>query len=792
MSSSASKAEPSREITEKFQILRDLISGNSTMTPSSGAVEGSTTDEGTPGRGAGAGAAAGSTADHFSGSGSHIPTWEDPSGKAFRMEKINGNSVFLVVRSNDQPDNITPIAIEMYFYTMRLINAMFDETIDPNLKETLISKIFSKIHQKIKNDYTTGIIKTHGLTREHPDFPAIINAHFDEQRPIYAKFIQKNLVTEASNLNTTVKLRKKWEKHLTEHTAGKITIAWQNQDNSTEIIEMCEQSSHSKKHASPAIVPIKLCSLDGREVSTHFRCPSLVDTYEPLIHQIQNLMNLHDTLPSRVAMREAMRVALNPEIHRAAERAKEIAVKAKEKISPAFLTGSKHKLYSELLKDREVQEAYKAKAKLEAELEAKLNSPRVMIYNLLTSFPPLIDPDDQASTAMKIFTAAHEYNKLNGNLFLPMNLPINQQSIDLRFTDKRTSEALFLSHLAVASSTLKEISEILKDTAHGDTAIAVLEKIKNIKALYQEFLASGFREISQWPERAKLLEDFKFIQTAIPGLIMGISNGPLATPKQKLQAALLKIFYEKYMPNIGSRASDTDAIYADDQKIYGAVVQALHLATSDGSVTGCKSANDRFGLVWNIVEALRNPTPALTESLNDFIAGRISPENFSTAVYAHTNQEHCYGPGHIPSIADVGAPKYRVSAADGDLLRNDGFLNLANVPAIFTNLKASQSEKIQGHKPKALKLLRKTRAALEEICSRSPSHSTHSSPDPERHETAALFLSLHENSPRRENSVDSSETIGEPALPPGVSPPGPPATTPEASPPESPPTTPEA
>ncbi len=604
-----------------------------------------------------------------------IGPWQDPSGKIFKMEEINGRPVFMVTRGEEKSDSLNMIAIEMYFYTLRLLNAMLaDNPENLMLKKSLILTVFNKIFHKIQEDKKLSERLCLGKTED--EIPAIINAYFDAKRPEYAELIQRYFIQEIQKSPFTATLRTDWKSYLAERTAGAITVAWENADHSVDVIEMCEQSSHSKKHASPAIAPMTHYAPNGEVELTHFRCPSLVHRdAEPLSDQIKKLMAHHDELLSRRSSSAYT------------------SLEAEDSSMPL------HRRW----------------------LRIALSTPpsRMMIYNLMTSFP-LIDPDHQARTATAIFHAAHEYNREEletshtlQKLFIPMNIPVNQQSENLRFDNPSTSEALYLSHIGVALSTLKEIAEYLKFGIESSNALAALTAIEKIKNLYLEFLGSKANAISQSTVeiQRELFEQFQFIQRIVPSFVHGIIKNPEATVKAKIQAAFLKSFYDKYMPQIGRGYGD----YPVDQKIYGAIVQTLHLATSEGNVAGCKSANDRFGLVWNILETLKTTAkPDIERIFTQFLRGEITPDVFTATLYAQTNKTHCHGAGHMPSIVDVGGAKYRVSKTGYILI--EGALNFANVPAIFTNLKTKKSESIQGHKKQALVELSKTRAALEKAC----------------------------------------------------------------------------
>jgi hypothetical protein len=585
--------------------------------------------------------------------------WHDPSGKVFQIQEIDGKRFcFMANTIPDSGHNVIPIAIEMYFYTQRLVQAMLENFDDyPSLTAQIFEAFMIRFSEEFKGLERLSIAEK--------------NEVLDGKRKEFVKFIQENLASTVGTLELPANPRLDWARYIQEHTAGPITLVQENPNGGITVIEMCEQSSHSKKHAAPAIAPIKIYNDSDKHQCTHFRCPSLVDSDKgKVVDQIRMLIQKHESLPSSSKLAGS--------------------TLAGSTLAGSTLTGS------------------------------TLTEPTAMIYNLLTSFPSPIDLGKEKKTAHHIFESAHQYNRekpVDAPRFLPLNIPVNQQFESLSFSNPNTSEALLLSHLAIANSTLKEVSRRLsRNLAYSSTATEIGAAIDRMNHSYREFLSLPLAPLSDSGQGAEIIRYAAQLRDQVPTLIQpSRTESTQESLKEDLQSALLKLFYSNYVPR---RTGSSSSECSEDQRIYGSTIQALHLATSTGNVVGCKSANDRFGFVWNIAEALKNPSEALREAITAFLR---SPDpkaahEFLHQIYIHSNFYNCYGAGHLPSMVDVGAPKYRVSQ-EVDPIRNptEWLKKLPNVPSSLTHLKSKNAEKIQPHKQDAQSGLVKTFHEIEKL-----------------------------------------------------------------------------
>jgi hypothetical protein len=626
------------------------------------------------GAGAGAGAGAGmvtaSASEALPEGGFGSRTWTDPSGKVFTLRNIEGKPVFIIANTAPPSEvrvdhNEIPLSIEMYFQTQRYVNGLLENAQDHPL---LTAQVFSTLNDRISRDYRTYL-------ERHPSATAPeINAFLDDNRIIYLKLMLETLHQYIQRLHPLPTFRDDWARYLTTHTAGPMTVVEENPNGSLTVMEICEQSSHSKKIAPPAIVPMKTYSPEGELQSIHFRCPSLVASKDlSVVSQIGLLMGQRSALPGFSPAPSGMTDEGSTGVGAAAGGG-----------SVTF-------------------------------------SPAPMVYNLLTSFVDKTADlgNNQSATAAAIFAAAHEYNRnlqATDPLFLPMNLPINQLTRDLSVDNPETMEALFLSHLAVANTTLKELAEFL-GSGYGDIQAKILECIDKMNKLYSKFLSSGKTHFSAAAEREAFIEQIEFLRNTTPTLVSLIERRLQSTPeaertpqdqaKLKLQLALTKLFYRHYSPEM---SGTHDRSCPPDQKIYGALVQALHLATSTGNVVGCKSANDRFGLIWNMQASLNDPSTEFQAALDTFLSSS-SPSAariFAEAAYAHADQTTIFGAGHMPSIVDIGPPKHRVSHNPDDSLDVGGVrlfgtgLRLSGIksfdlPPIFAHMQCKNAGKVQFH-----------------------------------------------------------------------------------------------
>lgn len=588
------------------------------------------------------------------------PYVDTASGKLFQMAEIEGKSVFFITTDPLKPDSFIPIGIEMYFHVTRYLKGLLPDT-PPEPLSRFINEAFAEVLQKIYADADLQKLLRIGNSQE-------INAYIDKNRVKYLTDIVLNEVFHIIQRDE-LPVRSDWTHYIPEHTAGNITVVKENSDRSLSVIEMCEQSSHSKKHELPAIVPIRRHLEDGTLESMVFRCPSLVDS---------DRLNVTEQI---VMLTEKRRLEM-------------LATPTDRRESP-------------------------------------------MIYNLLTSFVQKTADlgNNQTETAMNIFASAHQFNrrKLNGDgeyqedqFFIPMNIPVNQLSYPLDINRGDTGQALILAHLAIANSTLSEMIHRIEHT--NPRAVADFkEAIKSMNEIYQRFLTSGKSHMDK-ATRMEFLGPIATIKNAIPKLFLVRTDlfrtemreskaiAP-ATYLELLQTALLKIFYLKFSPeHIGKG----ELRPAKDQLMYGSLIQALHLATSTGNVSGCKSANDRFGLIYALAETLKSQTPEIRGALENVIirGEKTDLEAFALAVHRQNNDHHLYGAGFLPSTVDVGAPKYRVSSNPKSALDVGGrrFFGLRvkkatsyDFPSIYTNLKSSNAGKTQYHNRTGLKSLIKNK-----------------------------------------------------------------------------------
>ncbi len=553
------------------------------------------------------------------------PIFTDPaSQKYFQFQNLNGKPVLLIAENDDasRQDGIISIGIEMYFHISRYVRGLSND-LSSLMANALIQRIAQNVLDRLHADEGLRLALESGNTE-------IINHYVDENRERYLTQIVLPHVIQTLK-NSEIELREDWKPYLISHTAGAITVIKANANQSISVVEMCDQSSHSKKHADPAIVPMRHYAPDGtkRELvmeRVHFRCPSLVEhDGVSVLSQIQDLLS-----------RRKMAIG---------------------------------------------------------------DTSKPMTYNLLTSFFNGVDEDHQHATAKKIFSAVHEHNasvKSGESYFFPLSIPVNQQTVPLSLSRSATAEATFLSHLAIANSTLSEVihrhSEFLQALGFKEMETS----IQAMNTLYQRFI---HQDICPADFYIAFQQEINKISTLIANFSM-IQN---PSKNDKLQIALLQIFYSQYSRDPWMHKTP------GEQSIYGSLVQALHLVTSSGNVVGCKSANDRFALVWDIVEALRNPSESIQATLNAFLKHPENLRAFATAVHQETNQHHLYGAGAMPACIDTGPSKHKLSTNLEDRLDVGGMklptghrLGLKTVPSIYTNLKAEHAEATQVHRKNAI------------------------------------------------------------------------------------------
>jgi hypothetical protein len=604
------------------------------------------------------------------------------SGKSFQAEMIDDKPFLYLVHADEKPnDGITNLGLEMYFQVSRYVNALLKGT--PEEAFRITQPIVEALLPRINED--PELIRLVGENNL-----AAINTYLDQQRPACLVEAIRQVVRAipAERLNSD------WEAVLPEHTAGAYRVFVEGKKpREYSVLDMPSQSSHSKKHQAPAIAPITQYAADGT-ASTIFRCPSLVESSRmDLQRQIELLINHRNRMLGEAKPREPV-----VEATRASEDAP----------GPAGAgTG-----------------AGAAEGSSTAPVSSLVQTP--MIYNLLTSFPSvgifrrLVDRDHQGSTASKIFAAAHAYNRDNPSTgwFLPLNIPVNQQSARLRIDGPVTQEAFILAHLAIANSTLTDVLNRLKATAAYASSIdPLLKTIEDMNDIYRRFLNSGKAHLDK-TDCERFRDQIQQLQLRVP-TVLGYRNASLKTMShsEKLHYALIKLFYQEYGLNV-----------RDNQGVYGSVIQALHMATSTGNVAGCKSANDRFGFTYSLVETLRDPSLEMTEALDHFIQTGRKEDGlaFLEKVHEHNAQNHLNaGVCSLPSCIDTGPFKLKPSDNTGSLevggTRVGTFRSGGNIPAIYREtFKAKNAEKTQAHKKTFFPTIKLLISHLKENLSPSP------------------------------------------------------------------------
>ena len=100
--------------------------------------------------GLGAGASASPSSDSVSSSST---LGHDPSGKVFQIQEIDGKHFcFMANTTPGSEHNVIPIAIEMYFYTQRLVQAMIENVDDyPGLTDQIFEAFMISLQKNLRD-----------------------------------------------------------------------------------------------------------------------------------------------------------------------------------------------------------------------------------------------------------------------------------------------------------------------------------------------------------------------------------------------------------------------------------------------------------------------------------------------------------------------------------------------------------------------------------------------------------------------------------------------------------------
>jgi hypothetical protein len=284
-------------------------------------------------------------------------------------------------------------------------------------------------------------------------------------------------------------------------------------------------------------------------------------------------------------------------------------------------TGEKHKPRQKYIQDTQDKIAHI----VETIKKEGGDSGQVVFYDLLTSFESergMFTDNDQTWSTEIIIEAAHRFNKEQvknnnntSNLFLLCNLSVNQWGITRAnhskpFAERNASDEIFeladLSLLQALKTQLCAPNSCLTQDAQNALKTAADGCLKAYKdylarsdadkpALYAQSREGG-------AEQGNLINDL---------LSKGLETRPMQGDELPAQKAARVLFLLRQNNYYGKRE-------------YGLLIQALNLTVQTNKVSGCKSANERFGVTADLSVAAKEDE--CLQEMNALLSGDFSED----------------------------------------------------------------------------------------------------------------------------------------------------------------------
>lgn len=236
-----------------------------------------------------------------------------------------------------------------------------------------------------------------------------------------------------------------------------------------------------------------------------------------------------------------------------------------------------------------------------------------MTYNLLTALNfSLLDytydnANRQRNSAARILKGTHVFNRsqiLSGkpnSLWFVENISVNQQGINMNYDrwDNAALEAMlmcdisllnnFNSHKSCLPPAMRDYVKDVYDQAYTE---------------YNHFLQNnvqGDLYFKDSPEGKRVIEQVNYFKEVIKDNKLGLQFDPKAPLEETAMKALMKIM----------------AMGKHGKKTYGPLVQALSIFIERASQHGCKSANEREGVISNAVDLIDSVERMNQKRMND-------------------------------------------------------------------------------------------------------------------------------------------------------------------------------
>lgn len=289
-------------------------------------------------------------------------------------------------------------------------------------------------------------------------------------------------------------------------------------------------------------------------------------------------------------------------------------------------------------------------------------------YNLLTSLRPPVHSwlfdgaNHQRASAARILKGSHLYNKerlLAGEseaMIFVQNIPVNQHTNRLSFTsaDDATAEATLMAEMSFL-----RLFEYHGPAFSTQQRLEIEQVNRRIQQAYHVFLeraGDGKHYFKDSPEGKKVIEQLSAIKSAWQGKLNELQDN-------KQDHLLIKVLFKLFVT------------HEYRKRRYGAMVPSLSVLSQPVSISGCKSANERYQMVAGRVGFLKMAAEAghsaikaayveITTAMQDYLADSavVSAEPIQEKIDIAYNRFYLYAGESSVCKEDVGA-SYKIQAS---------------------------------------------------------------------------------------------------------------------------------
>ncbi|MDA8561949.1 hypothetical protein N9L02_02410 [Gammaproteobacteria bacterium] len=342
-----------------------------------------------------------------------------------------------------------------------------------------------------------------------------------------------------------------------------------------------------------------------------------------------------------------------------------------------------------------------------------------IVYNLLTSlYAPLRKKEDkkfsnQNYSAKIILRGVHEFNyiqaKSKGDFVYLQNIPVNGHGSSLNNSRGSIKEMKLMTEISLLI-TLQQNNQILSESMK----VKLDFLLKTINSEYSKFLLSANREKNfksyfhaDFPKDI-IDEMTKFRELLIDNKNYAQQNTILSNDVAN-ENKTEKNFVDLAAKVLAKLLSSPDNAYSKLEN--GLFTQALSVYLEKASMSGCKSANERYALVAGREEMFKSLSLKskdemtvkeydLFKALNDFANGKHLSHLIEKTDIVY-NENHLYDAASANACIDSGGPsKIKITRSDIVSKLKNVNTNVVENHKTVTYLASEHCGKLQAHKSK--------------------------------------------------------------------------------------------